>query len=75
VRSFARDVLDLLPEFGIETLRSQLRQRTVYRQSAVFGQTVHDFGYKAAPAVAEVNAMCDEVLAVLHRVDGGRVGD
>ena len=73
--SLARDVLDLLPEFGIETLRSQLRQRTVYRQSAVFGQTVHEFGYKAAPAVNEVNAMCDEVLAVLHRVDGGRVGD
>jgi len=73
--SLARDVLDLLPEFGIETLRSQLRQRTVYRQSAVFGQTVHDFGYKAAPAVNETNAMCDEVLAVLHRVDGGRVGD
>jgi chromosome partitioning protein len=73
--SLTRDVLELLPEFGIETLRSQLHQRTVYRQSAVFGQTVHEFGYKAAPAVNEVNAMCDEVLAVLHEVDGGRVGD
>jgi len=73
--SLARDVLDLLPEFGIETLRSQLHQRTVYRQCAVFGQTVHDFGYKAAPAVKEINALCDEVMAVLHGVTGGNISD
>jgi len=62
----ARDVLDLLAEFGIKMARSQFHQRTVYRQSAVFGQTVHDFGAKAEPAINEVEMLIDEVLELLN---------
>lgn len=62
----ARDVLDLLAEFGITMARSQFHQRTVYRQCAVFGQTVHDFGAKAEPAINEVEMLIDEVLELLN---------
>jgi chromosome partitioning protein len=66
--TLAKEVLEILPEFGIATCATFLRQRTVYRQSAVFGQTVHDFGGKAAAAaVDEIEALANEVLALLHR--------
>jgi chromosome partitioning protein len=64
--NLAKEVMEVLPEFGIELVRVQLRQRTVYRQSAVFGQTVHNFGRDAAAAIAEVNALTDEVLELMH---------
>ncbi|HEX8138343.1 MAG TPA: ParA family partition ATPase [Pyrinomonadaceae bacterium] len=64
--SLARDALEVLPEFGIDLCATYIHQRQVYRHSAVFGQTVHDFGSKAAPAVAEVEALTGEVLALLH---------
>jgi len=66
----ARDVLDILPEFGIQMAESQFHQRTVYRQCAVYGQTVHNFGVRAAPAKAEVELLIDEVLELLHRKKG-----
>lgn len=64
--SLAKEAMDVLPEFGIEVFRTYLRQRTVYRQSAVFGQTVHDFGSKATPAIDEIEAITDEVVMILN---------
>jgi chromosome partitioning protein len=46
--------------------RSQLHQRTVYRQCTVFGQTVHNFGARAAPAISEVEMLIEEVLELLN---------
>ena len=66
----AKDVLDLLPKFGIKMAKSQFHQRTVYRQSAVFGQTVHDFGAKASPAIEEVEMLVKEVLELLGNKKG-----
>jgi chromosome partitioning protein len=63
--TLAKEALEVLPEFGIESCNTYMRQRQVYRQSAVFGQTVHDFGSKAAAAVEEVEALADEALAIL----------
>jgi chromosome partitioning protein len=64
--TLAKEALEVLPEFGIELCGTYIHQRQVYRQSAVFGQTVHDFGSKAAPAIQEVEALTGEVLALLH---------
>jgi chromosome partitioning protein len=64
--TLAKDALEVLPEFGIELCGTYIHHRQVYRQSAVFGQTVHDFGSKAAPAIQEVEAFASEVLALLH---------
>jgi chromosome partitioning protein len=64
--NLAKEVLEILPEFGIDLCSTFIRQRTVYRQSAVFGQTVHDFGAKAAPAIEEIEALTGEALSLLH---------
>jgi chromosome partitioning protein len=63
--TLAKEALEVLPEFGIDLCKTYMHQRQVYRQSAVFGQTVHDFGAKAAPAVEEIEALTDEVLALV----------
>jgi chromosome partitioning protein len=63
--TLAQECLEILPEFGIKLAKSYLRQRQVYRQSAVFGQTVHDFGSKAKEAIIEIDALTREVLQLL----------
>lgn len=63
--TLAQETLEVLPEFGIELAKAQLRHRQVYRQSAVFGQTVHDFGGKASSAIKEVENLITEVFAIL----------
>lgn len=65
--TLAQEALDVLPEFGIELAKTYLRHRQVYRQSAVFGQTVHNFGSKATAAIEEIENLTDEVLDILRR--------
>lgn len=64
--NLAKEALEVLPEFGIDLCRTFIHQRQAYRQAAVYGQTVHDLGSKAAPAVEEIEALTDEVLSVLR---------
>ncbi|MBD1865584.1 MULTISPECIES: ParA family partition ATPase [Trichocoleus] len=63
--TMTQETLEVLPEFGIELATTQIRHRQVYRQSAVFGQTVHDFGGKASAAIAEVEDLTSEVFKIL----------
>ena len=63
--TLTQETLEVLPEFGIELANAQLRHRQVYRQSAVFGQTVHDFGGKASAAIDEMETLTDEVFKIL----------
>lgn len=60
-----QETLQVLPEFGIILAKSKIQQRQVYRQSAVFGQTVHDFGSKAAAAIREIEGLTNEVCKLL----------
>ena len=59
-QNLTRETLDILPEFGIELCQTQWRQRTAFRQSAVWGQTVHDGANKGA--IKEVEDLADELL-------------
>lgn len=63
--NMAKEVLEVLPEFGIPVCKNYLRQRTAYRQSAVFGQTVQDFGSKAKDAIREIENLTKEILSIL----------
>ena len=63
--NLAKEALEVLPEFGIPVCKNYLRQRTAYRQSAVFGQTVQDFGSKATAAIEEIEALMQEILSIL----------
>ncbi len=64
--TLAQETLEVLPEFGIELAKAQLRHRQVYRQSAVFGQTVHNFGGKASAAIEEMETLTSEVFEILR---------
>jgi len=64
--SLAKETLKILPEYGIPVMKTKLHQRTVYRQSAVYGGTVHNLGSKASPAIKEVDSLAQEVLKILH---------
>ncbi len=61
----AREVLGMLPEFGIPLLAAQLRQRTAYRQCAALGGTLATLGTRAGIAAVEVSALGREVRALL----------
>ncbi|MEE9148513.1 MAG: ParA family partition ATPase [Candidatus Tectomicrobia bacterium] len=64
--SLAKESLEILQGFGIPLAGTVLHHRTAYRQSAAFGGTVHHLGRKAAPALHEIEALTDEVLAILE---------
>ena len=61
-----QEVLRMLPEFGIEICKTMLRQREPYRQSPMFGQTVHFLGSLASEAVKEIEALTMEVLDLIE---------
>jgi len=65
--TLAKEALQVLPDFGIEVCKHSLGDRQVYRQSAVFGQTVHYFGNTAKDAIEEVEALATEVLSLLGK--------
>lgn len=64
--SLAQEALEVLPEFGIALCATYLRQRQVYRQCAVFGQSVHTVGAKANLAIQEIENLTDELLGILN---------
>ena len=61
----AREVLELLPEFGIPMLAAQLKSRTAYRQCAALGTGIAALGSRAALASIEVDALRREVEFLL----------
>lgn len=61
----AREVLALLPEFGIPMLAAQLKSRTAYRQCAALGAGISALGSRAALASMEVEALRREVQFLL----------
>jgi chromosome partitioning protein len=65
--TLAKDALQVLPDFGIEVCKSSLGDRQSYRQSALFGQTVHDFGNNARDAIEELEALTTEILGLLEK--------
>jgi chromosome partitioning protein len=62
----AREVLGMLPEFGIPMLAASLKSRTAYRQCAALGGSILSLGSRAALAVMEVDALRREVESLLR---------
>ncbi len=62
----AREVLGMLPEFGIPLLAASLKSRTAYRQCAALGASIQALGSRAALAVMEVDALRREVEDLLR---------
>ncbi len=66
--TLAKEALEVLREFGIPLFATFIHDRQVYRQSAVFGQGVHDLGARANAAIHEVNELTDEVLTLVGTI-------
>lgn len=64
--SLSQESLEVLEDFGIPLARAKLHLRTAYRQSAVFGGTVHDLGRDAAKAVQEIDHLIEELTTLLQ---------
>lgn len=64
--SLAKDSLEILSEFGIEVCQTKIGQRQVYRQIAIFGQTINQLGKKAGIALDEINSLTKELLEIIH---------
>jgi len=60
----AAEVLAALSDYGIPLARTHLRQRTAYRESQVYGTTVHTMGGRARDAIEEIDQLLGEILAV-----------
>ena len=60
----AAEVLAALSDYGIPLARTHLRQRTAYRESQVYGTTVHTMGGGARDAIEEIDQLLGEILAV-----------
>jgi len=70
--TLAKEALEILPDFRIELCKNSLGDRQVYRQSPTFGSTVHHFGNSARDAIDELEALTDEVLALLNPTPEGK---
>jgi len=64
--SLGRDALSALADFGLDLMTTTLGQRTVYREAAVDGVPVQGLGSRARDAIAEIEALTDEVDQVLN---------
>lgn len=54
---------DALAEFGLPVLEAAIRRRAIYRAAALEGTSVYQLGSRGKPAVAEIEAIIDEVFA------------
>ena len=65
----SREVIGLLPNFGIPLLSATLRQRTVYKECAAEGHSIEGLGSRAQMAAKEVDFLKRRVLALLRKVE------
>ena len=65
----AARTLELLPRYGIPVLATQIGDREAFRHAAAAGLTVADLP-RARPAVAEIEAFTDEVVAIVNGARG-----
>jgi len=63
--TLGKDALEILDDFGVPLTDSSLHLRTVYRESTLYGSTVHIFGSRARPAIKEIESLTDELLKIL----------
>jgi len=54
---------DALAGFGVPVLAADIRRRSVYRSSALEGVAVHQMGRRGVAAVAEIEAIINEIHA------------
>lgn len=59
--TLGREALEALSDFGLSVADAGLGQRTAYREAAIEGSTVQALGNRAKQAIAELEALCDQI--------------
>lgn len=65
--SLSQAVIREMQNFGLPLMKARLSHRTAFQEAVLAGTTVAGLGRDARTAAIEVNAMTDEVLAILER--------
>jgi chromosome partitioning protein len=60
-----KDAREILKDFQVPLATSYLGDRAVYRQSSLYGTTVHTMGMRAEPAINEITGLAEEILRML----------
>jgi chromosome partitioning protein len=60
-----KDAIEILKDFQVPLAKGYLGDRAVYRQSSLYGQTVHDMGSRAEAAIREITDLTEEFLGIL----------
>jgi len=63
--SLGQNAIEVLSDFGMPLAATQLGHRTAYRESAIYGGTVHDVGHKGKKAIEEIETLTNEILGIL----------
>lgn len=56
-----REAMDALSDFDLDVAETSLGHRTAYREAAITGSTVQALGRRAESAIAELEALSDQV--------------
>jgi chromosome partitioning protein len=62
--ALSRDMRDAVTEFDVPVLSASMQRRAAYRTAAVEGQSVYGLGKRGAQAVADIDAIIEEVLCL-----------
>ena len=60
--SLSRDMREAVAEFDVPVLVASMQRRAVYRSAAVEGQSVYGMGKRGSLAVADIEAIIEEIL-------------
>ena len=60
--SLSRDMRDAVAEFDVPVLIASMQRRAIYRSAAIEGQSVYGIGKRGAQAVADIEAIIEEIL-------------
>ncbi len=60
--ALSRDMREAVAEFDMPVLTAGIQRRAAYRSAAVEGQSVYGLGKRGLPAVADIEAIIEEIL-------------
>lgn len=63
--SLGQEATEILSEFGIPLCSTHMGNRQIYRQAAVYGQVVQQFGSKAKEATEEIERLTTEIEGII----------
>ena len=64
--NISKEILNLLPQFEIPILKTTIRTRVSFKESAALGCTLQDLGKKAAASIDEIENLTQEIIKLFN---------